>query len=119
MKNDPFFTVMICCYNSEKYLNETLSSISNQTFKDFELVIVDDGSLDKTKDIIKSYVNNDFFEIKYHYQKNSGFAARNKALELSKGSWIAIIDHDDVCLPNRLEQQYLDITNNPKSQFIF
>ena len=112
MNDDIFFSVMICCYNSERYLSETLDSVVSQTYKNWEIVAINDGSSDDTEKILMNY-KNDGIPITYHKQTNQGFAsARNKAIELAKGDWIAIIDHDDICLPNRLEVQIEHIKNN-------
>ena len=103
---------MICCYNSEKYLHETIDSVIDQTYTNWEIVIVNDGSTDGTEEIILDYIDQGI-PITYLKQENKGFgAARNKAIELAKGDWIAIIDHDDICIPNRLESQVNDIFNS-------
>ena len=101
----PTVSINLCCYNSEKYLRETLDSIVNQTYKDWKLVIINDGSADSTESIIFEYINQGY-PIIYHYQKNRGLgASRNEALKLSQGEYIAFIDHDDVWLPQKLEKQ--------------
>ena len=72
---------MICCYNSEKYLYETIDSIINQTYTNWEIVAINDGSTDSTEEIILDYMHQGV-PIVYHKQENMGFAAaRNKALE--------------------------------------
>ena len=110
---------MICCYNSEKYICETIDSVIDQTYNNWEIIIINDGSTDKTEDLIFTYKQNNI-PITYYKQDNKGFAsARNKALELAKGDWIAIIDHDDICMPNRLENQYKDIKLNPNCSLFF
>ena len=110
---------MICCYNSEKYLREAIDSVIDQTYTNWEIVIVNDGSTDGTEEIILDYIDQGI-SITYLKQENKGFgAARNKAIELAKGDWIAIIDHDDICMPNRLESQVNDIINNPKAKLLF
>ena len=119
MKNDLFISVMICCYNSEQYLRETIDSVIDQTYTNWEIVIVNDGSTDCTEEIIFDYIEQGI-PISYLKQENKGFgAARNKAIELAKGDWIAIIDHDDICMPNRLESQANDIINNPEAKLFF
>ena len=119
MRENVFFSVMICCYNSEKYLRETIDSVINQTYKNWEIVAINDGSTDKTEEILFEYKSKGV-PITYFRQKNQGFAAaRNKAMELSKGEWIAIIDHDDVCLPKRLEIQVKQIRENPNAKLFF
>ncbi len=101
----PAVSINLCCYNGEKYLEETLQSIFAQTYKDWELVIINDGSTDSTEKIIKKYISLGR-SIVYHYQENAGLgAARNMALELSSGSIIAFIDQDDLWLPEKLEKQ--------------
>jgi glycosyltransferase involved in cell wall biosynthesis len=119
MLDNVFFSVMICCYNSEKYLRETIDSVINQTYKNWEIVAINDGSTDKTEDILLEYKSRGV-PITYFRQKNQGFAAaRNKAVELSKGEWIAVIDHDDLCLPQRLEIQANHIRKNPSAKLFF
>ena len=119
MNNDIFFSVMICCYNSERYLAETLESVLAQTYKNWKLVVINDGSSDNTEEIIQTYINKGV-PITYHYQENKGFgSARNKAIELTDDDWIAIIDHDDICLLDRLEKQARDIFNNPNCSLFF
>ena len=119
MHENVFFSVMICCYNSQKYLRETIDSVINQTYKKWEIVAINDGSTDKTEEILLEYKSKGV-PITYFRQKNNGFAAaRNKALELSKGEWIAIIDHDDICLPKRLEIHATHINENPSVKLFF
>jgi len=114
-----FLSVMVCCYNSEKYIRETLESIANQTYRNWEVVAINDGSTDNTEHILLEYKRNGM-PITYFRQKNQGFAAaRNKAMELAKGQWIAIIDHDDVCLPKRFEIQAAHIRENPTAKLFF
>jgi len=119
MQNDILISVMICCYNSEKYLSETIDSIINQSYKNWEIIAINDGSSDNTEKIIQNYIKKGI-PIIYHYQKNKGFAnARNKAIELANADWIAIIDHDDICLQGRLETQVQDINYNSNCSLFF
>lgn len=118
MSAAPKVSVVVCAYNAQKYLSETIESVLAQTFRDFELVIVDDGSTDGTEALVRSYLGRG--PIVYHKQANAGFgAARNKAVELARAEWIAIIDHDDVCLPERLERQYEAASRHPEAGLIF
>lgn len=115
----PKISVQICCYNSEKYLDATIRSILAQSFKDWELVIVNDGSTDSTEKIIKGYMNADS-PITYLYQENKGFAyARNKAIEHSSGEWIAILDHDDLWVPDKLSIQNESLKKHPEAKIHF
>lgn len=108
----PTVSINLCCYNSEKFLEETLQSIFAQTYKDWELVIINDGSTDSTESIIKAYINRGY-PIIYHYQENHGLGySRNKALELSLGEFVAFIDHDDLWLPQKIEKQIQRFDNN-------
>jgi len=101
----PAVSINLCCYNSERYLSETLQSIADQTYKDWELVIVNDGSTDSTESIILEFKDRGY-PVVYHNQENRGIAAsRNRAIELSNGDFIAFIDHDDIWLPDLLARQ--------------
>lgn len=101
----PLVSINLCCFNSETYLGETLRSIAAQTFKDWELVIVNDGSTDATESIILEFKDQGY-QVVYHYQENRGIAAsRNRAIELSRGDYIAFIDHDDIWMPELLSRQ--------------
>ena len=116
LDNDILITVNICCYNSSKYLNETINSVLNQTYSNWELLIIDDGSTDNTKYIVEQYLNKNS-KIRYYYQKNKGYSnARNKAINLSKGNWISLIDHDDVMFPERLLEQVSEIKKHPNAK---
>ncbi len=96
-------------YNGEKYLRETIESILNQTYRDFEFIIIDDGSTDNSVKIIESYKDS---RIKlYKNEKNMGISdSTNKGIELAKGEYIALTDHDDIAYNTRFEKQvrYLD-----------
>ena len=119
MYDNVFFSVIICCYNSGRYLQETIDSVINQTYNNWEIVAINDGSTDKTEEILLEYKNKGV-PITYFRQENQGFAAaRNKAVELSEGEWIVIIDHDDVCLPKRLEIQASHIQENLNAKLFF
>jgi glycosyltransferase involved in cell wall biosynthesis len=116
---NPLISVMICCYNSEQYLYETINSVVAQTYTNWEIVAINDGSTDNTEKIIFDFIQSGH-QIIYHKQKNAGFAAaRNKALELATGEWIAIIDHDDNCLPGRLEIQMQQMLENPGKMLFY
>ncbi|MFH0702008.1 MAG: glycosyltransferase [bacterium] len=102
MKN-PKVSIIVTTYNRKHYLKDTLDSVFNQTFNDFELIIIDDGSTDETKELIKLYKCQ---RIKYFYQNNSGLnAARNAGINLACGEFLAFLDSDDIWLPTKLEKQ--------------
>tara|TARA_B100000686_G_C16725211_1_gene937373 strand:- start:707 stop:1513 length:807 start_codon:yes stop_codon:yes gene_type:complete len=119
MYNNIFFSIIICCYNSENYLSETLDSIINQKYPNWELILINDGSIDKTEEIIYHYINQ-CNKIKYYKQENKGFAhSRNIAIKKSKGNWIVIIDHDDICMIDRLNIHYEQIIEDKKNSKLF
>ena len=115
----PTVSINLCCYNSEKYLRETLDSIINQSYRDWELVIINDGSKDSTELIIKEYIDKGY-PIVYHYQENHGLGySRNEALKRSRGEFIAFIDHDDIWVPEKLEKQMLVFHSNSEVDFVY
>jgi glycosyltransferase involved in cell wall biosynthesis len=103
-ENTPLISVVMITYQHEKYIAEATQSILDQTFENFELIIVNDGSTDRTEEIIKSFQDS---RIKYIYQENQGpSAAANNGILASSGKYIAVMSGDDVCYPQRLEIQY-------------
>lgn len=103
----PRVSVIIPTYNCAAYLGRAIDSILSQTFDDYEIVIVDDGSTDDTTHVLDRYTS----RVRYHHQSNQGLsAARNAALALAMGDLIAYLDADDVWAPQKLERQvaYLD-----------
>jgi len=111
MINNPKVTVLMPVYNSEKYLQKAIDSILNQTFTDFEFLIINDASTDNTAKIIKSYKD---LRIKIiTNKKNIGITkSLNLGLKISKGKYLARMDADDICLPNRLIKQVTFLDKN-------
>ncbi len=102
-------------FNSENYLEESILSILNQTYKNFELIILDDGSTDESKHIIAQYAQSDKRIRPYYSSKNIGIVKRlNEGLSLAEGNIIARMDSDDISLPKRLETQLLFLNDNPQ-----
>lgn len=96
-------SVIIPTYNRGYTIHNSIDSVLNQSYDDLELIIVDDGSTDNTKDIINSYNDK---RIKYVYQENAGACvARNTGISIAQGEYIAFQDSDDIWLPNKLETQ--------------
>lgn len=105
---NPLISVIIPTYNRSKYLNRSISSVINQTYKNFEIIIVDDGSTDNTQELITKIMNeNQRFKIKYKKLiKNEGSQkARNEGIKISEGEWIAFLDSDDEWLSEKIEKQ--------------
>lgn len=113
----PLVSVVMTTYNHEKYIAEAIKSVLEQTFTDFELIIINDGSSDNTDEIIKLFLSDK--RIIYICQDNQGpSVAVNNGILTAKGKYIALMSGDDVCYPERLEKQYqyLD-TNGQKIAF--
>ena len=106
MENQPLVSVIMPCYNMEKYISDTIASVRRQTFPHWELLIVDDASTDKTSEIVQDICNQDdriCFAVK---SKHSGIAdTRNQCLKMAKGRFLAFLDSDDLWHPEKLEQQ--------------
>ena len=99
----PKISFLLPIYNGETFLCETMDSLLAQTHKDFEIVVIDDGSTDGTADVIKGY---DDARIKYHHKENGGLvSALNMALDFMDCELVARIDADDICAPDRLARQ--------------
>ncbi len=101
----PKVSILTPAFNAAKYLSETIDSVLAQTFQDFEMIIVDDGSTDNTREVAQGYAQKHPGKIRYIYQKNAGpAAARNTAIKNSTGEYLALLDSDDLWMPNRLEE---------------
>ena len=109
----PKVSVVMPTYNAERYLAQAIDSVLAQTYRDFEFLIVNDGSSDGTLDIAEAYAQKDP-RIRIISQENQGgAAARNNGMEVARGEWIAMMDADDLMLPNRLERQLAFLRENP------
>ncbi|WP_047150864.1 glycosyltransferase family 2 protein [Aneurinibacillus tyrosinisolvens] len=112
----PKVSVLLTTFNHEEYISEAIESILDQSFTDFELLIIDDGSRDKTREIITRYKDS---RIKCIFKKNEGPSiALNTAISLAKGQWVALMSGDDISHPKRLELQlkYAEL-NDSKAVF--
>ncbi len=106
-------SVVMSVYNGERYLALAIKSILKQTFKDFEFIIVDDGSTDRSLEIIRKYEKKDS-RIRVLVQENQGLAAAlNNGIAIAKGKYIARMDDDDISLPKRLELQFAFMESHP------
>ena len=105
-------SVLMTVYNSEKFLKESIMSVLNQTFSDFEFIIINDGSSDRSLEIIQDFEKQDK-RIRVINKKNTGVTnSLNFGVFLAKGDWIARIDADDLCDINRLKIQYEETSND-------
>lgn len=109
-ERNPQISVVISAYNAEKYVREAIDSIINQSFTDFECIIVDDGSTDKTKEIIKSYEDK---RIVFIENNHDFIASLNKGMKMAKGKYIARMDADDIMHPDRLKIQHTIMETEP------
>ena len=104
--SNPVISIIVPVYNVEKYLDNCLKSILNQSFKDFEVILVNDGSKDKSGEICNIYSQKDS-RIKVFNMENSGAGkARNKGLDLAQGKYIFFVDADDWLENNALEEHF-------------
>ncbi len=108
----PLITVLMPAYNAEKYIAEAITSVLAQTFTEFELLIINDGSVDNTRQVIQSFHDNRIVLID---QANLGIAsALNNGLAMARSSYIARMDADDICYPDRLRKEYAFLITNPE-----
>lgn len=110
-------SVVIPVYNVEEYLEDSISSLLNQTFEDFELICVNDGSKDNSLDILKKFAKLDSRVVVINKENGGCGSARNRGLDEAKGDYIYFFDPDDYILPNAFEELYNNVTNN-KSDFV-
>ena len=116
---DPFFSIIVPCYNIEKYIIKCLVSLVNQTFRSFEIIIIDDGSTDRTGLICDEYRLNDN-RINVIHQCNNGVSvARNIGIDTAKGDWIIFVDPDDWLEINALEIIHNIILLQDSELFLF
>lgn len=113
MPDAPAISVLMTVYNSRTYVAEAAESILAQTFRDFELLIIDDGSTDDSLSILKSLADKDS-RIRLVSRPNTGLArALNEAIDLAKGEFLARMDADDIAMPDRFEKQIAYLRSHP------
>lgn len=109
----PLVSVVMPVYNTARYVGRAIESILNQTFPDFELLLLDDGSTDRSLDILKRYAAQDS-RIRLISRENRGISpTRNELLALAQGEFVAVMDSDDISLPDRLAQQVAYLQQHP------
>lgn len=103
-------SVIIPAYNGDRYIGKAIDSVLQQSYHDYEIIVVDDGSSDHTSQIVQSYGS----KVQYISQQNQGVAAaRNRGLEIAQGEYIAFLDQDDFFLPNKLALQVALLKQQP------
>src|ERR1035437_3707243 len=110
--NQKLVSIIIPCYNGENFIEQAIQSVLTQTYANWELLIIDDGSTDKTAALISTYLPDK--RIQYYYKNNGGVsAARNFGLDKSVGEFIVFLDTDDMIEPQFLQKRVLFLQNNP------
>jgi glycosyltransferase involved in cell wall biosynthesis len=116
MSDFPSVSIVIATYNRAQFLGETIRSILNQQLRNFELIVVDDGSTDDTERLLAGYRS----QLRYLYQENRGpSAARNFGVRCANADWISIQDSDDLCMPNHLQTLYGYAKDHPECAMVF
>lgn len=106
MNKNPLISIIIPCYNSELTIQKCIISACNQTYQNLEILIIDDGSKDKTSDIVRKFQENDP-RINYIYKNNSGVSnTRNLGIKKSKGEFLLFLDSDDYLMPTMIEKLF-------------
>jgi glycosyltransferase involved in cell wall biosynthesis len=115
----PVVTVVMPAFNSAQVIKDSLDSIQAQTFRDFEVIVVDDGSTDNTAQIVRNFCKADA-RFTLIQQPNSGISrARNAAIRQARGEWIAFLDSDDLWLPEKLSRQMELSVKDPHANLLF
>lgn len=117
--SDTLISVVMSVYNGQKYLAEAIESILNQTFADFEFIIIDDGSTDKSLEIIQSFSQKDNRIRIIQNEKNIGLTASlNKGISQASGEYVARMDADDISMPERLAKQVEILESDPSTVLV-
>ncbi len=113
----PNVSVIIATHNHAKYLPECLNSVKNQIYKDYEIIVINNGSTDETEKVIKDL---EWDQLRYHYQRNTGSVAgpRNTGISMAKGKYVAFLDSDDLWYDNKLNVVMRFFNENPDVDII-
>lgn len=114
----PDVTVLIPCFNGDQWLRKAIESVLSQTFQNYELILVDDGSTDSTLDIIRRYSDLDERIVVIEKPHTDVSDSLNAGLAKANGTWVARLDQDDVCAPTRLSEQVSFVSDHPDVVFL-
>jgi glycosyltransferase involved in cell wall biosynthesis len=115
----PLFSIILPVYNGQRFISETVHSVIQQTFTNWELIIINDGSTDDTVSIIERFREDERRITLVHQSNKKQPSARNAGYKIAKGEWVAFIDADDIWLPEKLDVQYQYIKGNGKVDVFF
>jgi glycosyltransferase involved in cell wall biosynthesis len=113
---EPLVSILIPCYNAEKWIEEAINSALSQTYGNFEVIVVDDGSKDNSVEIIQRFGSRIRWETRPNHGAN---ATRNRLLELSQGEWVQYLDADDYLQPHKIKRQIEFIVQNPQTDLVY
>lgn len=123
MTNEPLVSIITPFLNAEKFFDECIESVLRQTYTHWELLLVDDGSSDKSTQIARRYANKYpekiFYREHQHHQNRGASASRNLGIQTSKGKLIAFLDSDDIYLPQKLEVQVPLLNSQPQAGMLY
>ena len=116
IKVNPLVSIIIPVYNGENYIRDAINSAINQTYKNIEIIVVNDGSTDNTEEIVKSYGN----KVRYFYKGNGGVSsALNYAIKAARGDYISWLSHDDIYYTNKIEEEVNELKNVDEKTVIY
>jgi glycosyltransferase involved in cell wall biosynthesis len=119
LKSDPLVSVVLCTFNRSELIGRAIESVLRQTFSDLEFIIINDGSTDRTGEVVDEYAKLDA-RIKYMLQANMGLAkSRNKGMAEARGKYFSFIDDDDEFLPDHIEKRVAYLKQNPDIDIVW
>lgn len=119
MSELPLVSVVIPCYNRDQYIRETIESVLNQTYNNIELIVVDDGSTDNSRDLLESF-KGEMKLLEHPGRVNKGqSAALNLGIKASRGKYISFLDSDDLFAPDKIEKQVEFLEKNPQYGLVY
>lgn len=116
---NPKISILVPCYQQAQYLDECLQSVLDQTYVNWECIIINDGSSDNTEEVVKKWIDKDF-RFQYIYSENKGVSqARNSGITIAKGDFIQFLDGDDILEKDKLEYQIAILSSNPDVAIVY